>query len=243
MRVSRPVSLILLLFGALLAYPSEALACSCAAGMPLCESFWKTPVVFSGEALEIKKIPNHLGSEYPPDRLVTFRVHEAWRGGVSGVIEVHTGGGLGDCGFDFQAGRRYLVFAHESKSQLSTGICSPTKLLDEATADLAYIRQPFAPSAGGRIYGTATYTNNNRSSNGPGTSRPAVRYTVTLRSERREWRTTTNDEGQYEFTGMPAGTYELQLAVPTNEQIYGATTVELADPRGCAKADLYVFPR
>ncbi len=153
MRVSRTASLILLLFGALLAYPSDALACSCAGGMPLCESFWKTPVVFSGEALEIKKIPNHLGSEYPPDRLVKFRVHEAWRGGVSGVIEVHTGGGLGDCGFDFQAGRRYLVFAHQSKSQLSTGICSPTKLLDEATADLAYIRQPFAASAGGRIYG------------------------------------------------------------------------------------------
>jgi hypothetical protein len=242
MRVARTVAVILLLSGALLAHPSETLACSCVGGVPLCETFWKTPVVFSGEVLEIKRIPNELGSEYLPNRLVTFRVDEAWRGGVSGVIEVHTGSGGGDCGFDFQAGRRYLVFAHQWKGKLSTGICSPTKLLDKAKDDLAYLRQPFGPSAGGRIYGIATYRISSLSNDSPGSSRPAARYTVTLRSERREWRTTTNDEGQYEFTGMPAGTYALQLVVPSTEHVSGGTKVELADPRGCAQADLYVVP-
>jgi hypothetical protein len=242
MCIARATAAGLLLFAAMLTGPPETFACSCIGGVPLCETFWKTPVVFAGEVLEIRKTPNELGSGYLPDRLVRFRVDEAWRGDVSGAIEIRTGSGGGDCGFDFQTGQRYLVFAHQWKGALSTNICSPTKLLSDAKEALAFLRRLPGPSAGGRIYGTATYRTNSLSNEGVSSSRPVVRYTVTLRGEGREWRTTTNDEGSYEFTGIPAGTYALQLMVPSTEHAYGATKVELADPRGCAKADLSVVP-
>src|SRR5262245_34910173 len=37
----------------LLTFPRAAEACSCMGGIPLCETFWKTPVVFAGQVLDI----------------------------------------------------------------------------------------------------------------------------------------------------------------------------------------------
>jgi hypothetical protein len=235
----RMVLIAVVLFCALLGCPSDAVACSCMGGIPLCETFWKTPVVFSGEVLEIELIPRGSQPASLLSRIVRFRVDDVWRGNVSGVIEVQTGSGAGDCGYAFQKGVRYLVFAHERGGVLSTGICSPTKPLAEASADLAYVRQPFPPSAGGRIIGTAT--------DRPmilygGPPQPLARYTVVLSNGQREWRTTTNADGKYEFTGIPAGKYDVKLLVPPTEHVYGPVKTELVDPRGCAGADFYVVP-
>jgi hypothetical protein len=49
-----------------------------------------------------------LGYEH---RLVTIRIGRVYRGDAEGRVTVLTGVGTGDCGFDFENGRTYLVYA------------------------------------------------------------------------------------------------------------------------------------
>jgi 5-hydroxyisourate hydrolase-like protein (transthyretin family) len=72
--------------------------------------------------------------------------------------------------------------------------------------------------------------------------RPISNYVVELSDTRRTWRATSNRDGRFEFTGIPAGTYAVKLSTPETEHAYGPKTVTLADPRGCAAADFYVVP-
>src|SRR5260370_30567414 len=57
--------------------------------------------------------------------------------------------GGGECGFDFETSKKYLVFAYQDDSgELSTGICSSTALLEESQSNLAYLRgEPEIPES------------------------------------------------------------------------------------------------
>lgn len=222
---------------ALLALPSRTEACSCVSGAPICETFWKTPLVFSGTVLEIatdtKSDPRiTLGRS----RVVRFHVTQAWRGEATGTIEIHTGMGGGDCGYKFVEGRQYLVFASGAPGQYSTGICSRTRRLSEAADDLEYLETALQPSAAGRIFGTATYARRT----GEVSPRPVAGYTVTLTHKGTQRTTTTGNDGRYEFRGVPAGVYAVALTVPGTGHESDPKLVKLVDPRGCAAADFYL---
>jgi hypothetical protein len=61
----------------------------------------------------------------------------AYRGEVAGTVSVSTGGGEGDCGFDFETGSQYLVYADKvDNASLVTSICSGTSLLAHADSAL-----------------------------------------------------------------------------------------------------------
>ena len=67
----------------------------------------------------------------------TFDVESFRKGAERSYVLLTTGVGGGDCGFDFEIGKKYLVYAHADDSgQLSTGICSGTRLLEESHANL-----------------------------------------------------------------------------------------------------------
>jgi hypothetical protein len=56
-------------------------------------------------------------------------------------IEISTGFGGGDCGYPFQVGMDYVVYAYKNaEGNLETGICSRTRPLTEAVKDLEYFR-------------------------------------------------------------------------------------------------------
>jgi hypothetical protein len=79
--------------------------------------------------------------EDPPVMLVSFDASRSYRGGQQKNIRIRTGVGGGDCGFHFEVGEQYLVYAFADESgQLSTGICSGTALLEESKTDLSYLR-------------------------------------------------------------------------------------------------------
>lgn len=239
--MKRAPILLLSLLGLLVA-PAAADACSCVGGTPLCQSFWTTDVVFSGEVISIGSTPNPYGGQYPAHRLVRLKVLDAFRGGVQGVVEVATGAGGGDCGYNFIQGMTYLVYAHAGKSGLSTSICSRTRVLSQAGEDLAYIRGAMQqPSAAGRVFGRVVYP---RDPDGPpGTdSTPIGGYTVTLSDGQTTRSTTTARDGTYEFTGVAAGDYTVRVQLPDTEDGGGPDKVRLADPRGCAAANFYVVP-
>jgi hypothetical protein len=236
------VATTLLFLGILVVHSTDAFACTCLGPTPVCETFWKTPVVFSGEVLDISSTPSKRELPLLANRTVRLRVLESWRGGVSGEIDVVTGSGGGDCGYQFERGKRYLVFAMQHGGVLSTSICSRTQPLADAQDDLAYVRRPFPPSAGGRIYGKATFRLTDLSYSARPTTHPVAGYEVVLKSGATERRATTDNQGAYQFDGVPAGKHTLELIVPATEFAYGAAGVELGDPRGCALHDFNVIP-
>lgn len=65
-------------------------------------------------------------------------------------IEIETGFGGGDCGYQFQVGTEYVVYAYKNGAgRLETGICSRTRPLADAAEDLKYIREmSTAPETG-----------------------------------------------------------------------------------------------
>jgi hypothetical protein len=79
--------------------------------------------------------------EDPPAMQISFDILRSYRGAKQKNIRIRTGVGGGDCGFDFEAGEQYLVYAFADESgQLSTGICSGTALLEQSRANLSYLR-------------------------------------------------------------------------------------------------------
>jgi hypothetical protein len=87
--------------------------------------------VFTGTVLEISKQPGDLYVT------VKFRVEEVWKGPRSAETAVFTGLGSGDCGYKFEMGGKYLVYAYQrNDSKFETNICQRTAPLVEAGSDL-----------------------------------------------------------------------------------------------------------
>ncbi len=151
-------ALLVALAGALLAPAAEA--CDCGATGPPCIAFPKTPVLFAGRVTQVSELSipdktekNDFVYRY---QLVRFEVEENFRGQPRTSIEVTTGEGGGDCGFHFRTGERYLVYAGElpETGRLYTSICTRTRLLSEAAADLDFLRKRGDPGRGAGLEGT-----------------------------------------------------------------------------------------
>jgi len=64
------------------------------------------------------------------DRKVVMVLERGWKGALRDSVVVFTGNGAGDCGYLFQVGERYLVFAVASDSgAFATGTCTLTQAL------------------------------------------------------------------------------------------------------------------
>jgi hypothetical protein len=74
-------------------------------------------------------------------RLVQLAVVEAFRAFQLSQVTLVTGYGQVDCGYPFRMGESYVVYAYRSPTgQLSTGICTRTRPVANATDDLTYLR-------------------------------------------------------------------------------------------------------
>jgi hypothetical protein len=119
----------------------EARACSCV-GMTLEEQIQNSEAIFSGVVVDVAESADPYASPGP----VTFDVEAAWKG-VTGETAVFLGYEPGSsCDVGFEVGESYLVYAYLSgengEGPLSTNICSGTKLLSSAGADLLALGPP-----------------------------------------------------------------------------------------------------
>jgi hypothetical protein len=138
------------------------LACSCIPGSSTpCDAAGGSSAAFIGMVLQITEPTPPVASLTTGDgkarrvagdgpvamprlmRKVRIQVHEV----LSGVdpsqseIEVLTGQGGGDCGYSFQVGTDYVIYANkDAEGSLVTGICSRTKPLAQAIEDVDYFR-------------------------------------------------------------------------------------------------------
>lgn len=104
-----------------------AYACSCVMPGTPQEEMVNAEAVFSGKVLEIEE------SGYGYD--VTLQVLEAWKGVDETTIQVHTGMGGGDCGFNFEEGREYVVYTSSSEGEFEVYSCSLTGLLADSDTE------------------------------------------------------------------------------------------------------------
>src|SRR5438067_2996451 len=134
---------------------SRAFACECAGTRPTCQEYWEAKAVFSGTVIESRRVTVNEGTYSHEMRAVRLSIDQAFRGIEDAEVEVLTGFGGGDCGFGFRQTEQYLVYAYRSErdQKLYTSICSRTRLLADAKADLAYIRGLAKAQPGGTISG------------------------------------------------------------------------------------------
>ena len=197
-------------------------ACSCVSPGTPCSAAGSAAAAFTGRVLDItdpgRPLPVANTGLRPalanrrsggpvsllprPLRVVRIQLGEV----LSGVdprqkeIEIVTGQGGGDCGYAFQVGVAYVVYAYKNaEGRLETGICSRTRALAEATEDIEYFRSMSnAPETGEIRVRTGL----------PGTpGKPGV----TIIAERAGSRYTalTDAAGEAVFTGLSPSGYTI----------------------------------
>ena len=127
------------------AAPAKSYACSCVPpGTPATE-LARATAVFTGTVVEVKK-PARLISSL--DQIeVTFQVGKVWKGPLDKTLVASTAVSGASCGFRFQEGHDYIVYAWGEESDLRVGLCSRTGALSYAAEDLKQLGEGRAPSS------------------------------------------------------------------------------------------------
>jgi hypothetical protein len=204
----RTVVVTVLLIGVVNVAPADA--CKCAPPRAPCAEYWQVSAVFAGTVRDIRSVPDR-----PRVMAVRFDVDRRGRGvnSESVVVESEPQNGA-NCGFTFRVGVRYVVYARAGLGgQLTTSMCSGTKLAAAAAADLAFLEEVTGSPRGVRVFGTVRRMEYDLVSfarveegvagarvrlNGAGTSREA----------------TTTSDGKYDFQDLRPGVYTLSVTPP-----------------------------
>ena len=115
-----------------------ACACSCAPPGPPDEELARATAVFTGKVVGLGKPSSVFGSSADPIK-VTFQVFTVWKGPVNKTITITTARSGASCGYTFEMGAEYLVYADGSENSLAVGLCSRTQPLVAAENDLAVL--------------------------------------------------------------------------------------------------------
>lgn len=117
----------------LLATPGVALACTCALNPPVPEAVDDSSRVFLGTVTSIERHDGLL-------QRVTFQVSEHFKGSSVPTVQVenHAYGPM--CGYPFQEGARYIVYAQGDEGELQTSSCSRTTVANATGSDLEDLR-------------------------------------------------------------------------------------------------------
>jgi hypothetical protein len=125
---------ILFLLSVLVLSADAGLACTCVPPKSAAEELKRATAVFSGKVLQIKR---HKEADLFATVEAVLEVEKVWKGVEEKNISVFTSSNSAACGYDFEEGRTYLVYAHGvNGAKLSTNICSRTKRLKDARKDL-----------------------------------------------------------------------------------------------------------
>ena len=96
-------------------------------------------VVFDGTVIYVNTNWMSGGMKY------TFQVHESWKRRTDTVMVINSGFATTDCGYTFEEGQRYLVFARK-KFSFKTDLCAGNTLISDAEKYLAKLGQGQKPS-------------------------------------------------------------------------------------------------
>lgn len=159
------LSFVILLSCMSLVLPSKSYACSCALQTDPIKAVEQSKAVFSGKVLAIEPKVLDINGILDHKIAVHFEVEATWKGMNETQAIVLTNLGEPSCGYTFQLGETYLVFAYDydfKENMLQTSSCSLTKKLTDATSELSKMGQGADPIDDVILKGkmdTMTYTN------------------------------------------------------------------------------------
>ena len=221
-------------------------ACSCISSGPPCQTFGSTAAVFIGTPTDVKPTTvkrGDPGREYEfAQRLFTFRVDESFRGVAAGEVQVLTGQGGGDCGYNFQSGERYLVYAgFDPKTNLyQTSICTRTRLASEAGEDLDYIRNLPKREPNAVLSGEIRRYRSNLETTQTEQLGPLSNIEILIEGAGNSYRTRTDGAGRYELAGLAPGTYKVKPLLPEKVSGYDLARTVVLNERGCGVVSFFV---
>ncbi len=222
-------------------FPGYAEACSCVgfmSGNPPCQSFWNSPVVFSGRVESIKPVEVKVGDAGHFEQLIVrFAVSGDHRGGIGQTVDIVTGRGGGDCGYRFETNEHYLVYASKGENgMLSTGICMPTKKLADAQEDLQYIQDLTKAKPVGVLFGGVWESKARRSTDVWQPNQPMPNIALTFVGKERSHATETDTDGKYRISDISPGEYVLKLNAPKGYSLPDERMVTIHE-KGCSVMD------
>jgi hypothetical protein len=226
-----------------LSLAKPAAACICVGVGAPCEAFFDASAVFIGTVVSIDPVST---TQPFSQRRVHLEVSDAFRGMTTQNVDVETGEGSGDCGYRFNVGERYLVYAsvRPGSQTLTTSICTRTKPLSNAQEDAAFARAvATAPSAGGVLSGTVR--NRDRrvaASQGGNPYAPIAGVSVQVQCEDGLLhRAETDTRGRFEVGGLPVGVCSARVTAPDATYVMNPPRdVTIRDLRACAEADVTI---
>jgi len=243
---------ILLAFIAVLIFSApNAQACTCAFGDGApCQEYWRVDAVFSGTVVSSGKISVDYGSFKSDMRSLHMTVEQPIRGIQTAELDLITGWGGGDCGYEFEVGKRYLVYAYreEKSNRLSTSICTRTRPMVEADEDLAFIRALPTSGMEGLIFGQVGRRNHHWKE-GEQWYKPVPDAELTIESETTQYQAQSDAKGNFRVEKVLPGKYLVKLKLPPGlirnalQKDEGATIVENeieVAAHGCAETDFYL---
>jgi len=146
MRIHAP-RVVGLVFFLTVVVPIGVLACSCAPPPEVATAFSQADAVFSGRVIGLELVPRF--DEDPTvsfvieDLRVKFAVTSCWKGKVTPETILHTTFTCCVCGYRFEIGESYIVYASVDDGTLRTSICTRTKPLLYAEEDLTVLGDLF----------------------------------------------------------------------------------------------------
>ncbi|MET0625667.1 MAG: carboxypeptidase regulatory-like domain-containing protein [Pyrinomonadaceae bacterium] len=221
---------------------ARAEACTCMVPGPPCQAFGAASAVFVGTVTavrtrEAKSVEAARAEIDWSPVVVKFSVLQPFHGVEGAEVEVSTGRGGGDCGYQFRRGESYLVYAHGGRDgkTLTASTCSRTQPISQAAEDLEFLRALGARGSGVSIDITVERGRQDvksgevKSLGGLADARLTIEGAA---GESREVR--TDSEGRARLTGLKPGTYKIKLALPEGLMTHREEQeVTIAD-RGCA---------
>lgn len=124
-----------------MAPPCETDFCRCVDPPSVAQARAQAAGVFTGTVVSVGSGTLDVGDHLYPTHQAVMRVHSVWKGVASGTVVVVTSTSM--CGFPFEPGKTYLVYASPTgDTPLTTSICARTKPLDRADADLHELGEP-----------------------------------------------------------------------------------------------------
>jgi hypothetical protein len=225
-----------------LAFAPEAVACSCIRPTP-CGAFDETPAVFVATVAEIttETVKPEAGSAEKPYEVSNVRlsVVEGFKGVTEKAVWMRQGTGGGNCSFVFEKGETYLLYAtyDAEDRRYHTHICTRSRPVAYAADDLDYLRGVPASDNSTRLSGTLVRFDYSDGRGQPPELLSGIKVVAEDVQGRRS-EATSDANGFYKMTGLPAGRYKVRPELPSHLSLARGNQGEVELPAGgCAVAD------
>jgi hypothetical protein len=109
---------------------AQAYNCNCQP-IPFEQQFAQSDLIFHGKVKDISLAPDHVNN------IIKFDVRKVYKGGSNNLnnVLVSTPATQGSCGFSFEPGKSYIIFAMGSPHGLFTTSCTMTQFYTKQLAN------------------------------------------------------------------------------------------------------------